>query len=169
MRSGEAVTISDLELDSTIHDIKTQYAAKSGQPQDKIKLLYNKKPAADLKTLKDLGVERDVELSVMIMGGGAPSGTPAMSPAVEKSQATLIPSAGGTKDAVAPTASAPGSEEAGAQAEDKMDTAPDTGSASAMLTTDEFWSDLKGFLTQRLRDEKEAERLAGLFREALAK
>ncbi|EKJ78814.1 hypothetical protein HYE68_010335 [Fusarium pseudograminearum] len=32
------------------------------------------------------------------------------------------------------------------------------------LQTDEFWSDLKGFLMQRLKDEAEAERLSGLFK-----
>ena len=35
---------------------------------------------------------------------------------------------------------------------------------SDALQTDEFWSDLKGFLMQRLKDEAEAERLSGLFK-----
>jgi ubiquitin-like protein 4 len=32
------------------------------------------------------------------------------------------------------------------------------------LQTEAFWSDLKGFLMQRLKDETEAERLSGLFK-----
>ncbi|KAJ3513640.1 hypothetical protein NM208_g15157 [Fusarium decemcellulare] len=32
------------------------------------------------------------------------------------------------------------------------------------LETEEFWSDLKGFLMQRLKDESQAENLSGLFR-----
>ena len=35
---------------------------------------------------------------------------------------------------------------------------------SAALETDEFWSDLKGFLMQRLKDEDEAESLSSLFK-----
>src|ERR1700761_5417342 len=81
MRVGETVTIEDITLNTTIHDLKSQYAQRSGQPLDKIKLLLNKKPAADLKTLKELGVEGDAELSVMIMATGT-------TPAVEKGDPT---------------------------------------------------------------------------------
>lgn len=35
-----------------------------------------------------------------------------------------------------------------------------------VLQMEEFWTDLKGFLTQRVRDEEEGEKLAGLFRKA---
>ncbi|KAF4126434.1 Ubiquitin family [Geosmithia morbida] len=35
---------------------------------------------------------------------------------------------------------------------------------AAALETDEFWSDLKGFLTQRLKDEQEAAKLSTLFK-----
>lgn len=35
-----------------------------------------------------------------------------------------------------------------------------------VLQMEEFWTDLTGFLTQRLRDEAEGEKLAGLFRRA---
>lgn len=34
------------------------------------------------------------------------------------------------------------------------------------LKNEEFWSDLKGFLTQRLRDEAQGEKVYGLFRGA---
>jgi hypothetical protein len=39
-------------------------------------------------------------------------------------------------------------------------------SGNELLQKDEFWSDLKGFLTQRLRDEREGERVHKLFRKA---
>jgi hypothetical protein len=39
-------------------------------------------------------------------------------------------------------------------------------SGKDILATEEFWTDLKGFLVQRLKDEKEGERLADIFREA---
>lgn len=35
---------------------------------------------------------------------------------------------------------------------------------AAALETDEFWSDLNGFLMQRLKDEAQAKELSGLFR-----
>lgn len=40
-------------------------------------------------------------------------------------------------------------------------------SGKAVLAKEEFWSDLKGFLIQRLRDEKEGDRVYGVFRKAL--
>lgn len=41
------------------------------------------------------------------------------------------------------------------------------GAGKEVLKTEEFWSDLKGFLVQRLKDEGEGERVAGVFRKAL--
>ena len=62
-------------------------------------------------------------------------------------------------------ASAPDSEKAQAEAEaTEQPTA-----VEGILKTDEFWADLKGFLVQRLNDEKEGERLGKLFREAAGK
>jgi ubiquitin-like protein 4 len=164
MRGGDAVTIPDLTLDSTIHDIKSQYAQNTGPALDRIKLLLNKKPAADLKTLKELGIEGDhVELSVMIMGGAAASATSpaASSPVVEKSQPIPAPAPADKMDIDEKTP-APESEKAQAEAESK----PDLNSAEAILKSEDFWNDLKGYLAQRLRDEKEGDRLAKLFREA---
>jgi hypothetical protein len=158
MRSGETVTLSSIPLDTSIHEIKTQYAQQAGLQQDKIKLLLNKKPAADLKTLKDLGVDGDVELSVMLMAGASSAAaTPrAQSPAVVEK----IP-AGDKMDVDEPATSAPESEKAAAEA---VNTPNQGDNAAEALKTEEFWDDLKGFLSQRLRDESEGERLAKLFR-----
>lgn len=164
MRSGETVTISDLTLDSTIHDVKTQYAQKSGQAQDKIKLLLNKKPAADLKTLKDLGVDSEnVELSVMIMGGGTTPGTSQVSsPVVEKSEAAAAVGMASTGDKMDVdkelSAAAPVSEKAGSKP-----------SAEEVLKDAAFWTDLKGFLWQRLQDEAEDEKVLKAFQDAWSK
>ncbi|KAK3112270.1 hypothetical protein LTR53_011627 [Teratosphaeriaceae sp. CCFEE 6253] len=166
---GDPITVSDLTLTSTIHDIKTSYAQQSGQQQDKIKLLLNKKPAADLKTLSELGVEGEsVEFSVMLMGGTSSAAT---TPAVEKGEPAMPVVSGGSGDKMdvdstgpAPAAApAPESEKAQAEAE------PKTGTVEEMLKGEEFWADLKGFLVQRLRDEGEAETLAAVFREAHGK
>ncbi|KAK0285530.1 hypothetical protein LTR35_004869 [Friedmanniomyces endolithicus] len=165
--SGETITVADLTLTSTIHDVKTSYAQQSGQPQDKIKLLLNKKPAADLKTLQELGVEGGtVELSVMIMGGG---GSAATTPAVEKSEPVMSAPLGGDDkmDVDSSQTPAPASEKAQAEADGKADA--QGGTVAEMLKGEEFWADLKGFLAQRLRDEGEVEKLAKVFREAFGK
>lgn len=169
MRAGETVALSNIALDATVYDIKSQYAAKTGLQQDKIKLLLNKKPTQDLKTLKDLGVDKDVEFSVMVMGG---SGTTprARSPAVTEKAPTPVPPAASAPAAADPDkmdidekAPAPESEKAAAEV------LPEADGATAMLKTDEFWSDLQGFLSQRLRDEKQGEKLSKIFREAWSK
>lgn len=182
MRTGETVTLSDVSLDSSIHDLKTQYAAKTSHPQDKIKLLLNKKPAADLKTLSELGVDGNVEFSVMLMGGGASTpgvASPAVSsPAAEKADpAASIPSPSlqppptvsqADKQVVDEGASFPGSEKAQVQAESAPAPKPAAGGPSGpgALNTGEFWQDLEDFLTQRIRDKEEAERLNKLFKMA---
>jgi ubiquitin-like protein 4 len=164
MRSGETVTLTDITLDTSIHDVKTQYAQKSGQPLDKVKLLLNRKPAADLKTLKELGVNEDVELTVMVMGGA--SSTPAASsPATEKTEPPL-PIAIPASDKMDIDSPAPQSEKAQAEVEG---TKKKWMTTDSILQTEEFWTDLRGFLTQRLRDQSEAERLAGVFRQAWTK
>lgn len=53
--------------------------------------------------------------------------------------------------------------------EEKDERLPSTAvgaSGKEVLQTEQFWADLRGFLTQRLKDEAEGERMAGLFREA---
>jgi hypothetical protein len=118
-------------------------------PLDKIKILYKRKPVTG-KTIAEILVDepdvltggKEVEFGVMIMGG-----------------ATVV-------DAEAPT-----------QAKDK-ENEPPAGSAKTrptislngeeVLKTEAFWNDLQGFLTQRIKDEKEAARLRQLFHVAWA-
>lgn len=170
MRAGETVSLPTTTLDSTIHDLKVQYSQKTSIAQDKIKLLLNKKPANDLKTLKDLGVDRDVEFSVMLLGGTGttPRAQSPAPPAVEKEVPVPAAPAPPVEDKmdVDEKNGGPESEQATAEAEK---THTETNTTAEILKTDEFWSDLQGFLSQRLRDEKEGERLAGVFRQAAGK
>ena len=167
--SSEPLNLPSQSPNTTVHELKTQYAQKTGQDQTKIKFLLNKRPASDLKTLKELLPEptpSSVEFSIMIMGGGgvgspaAPSTPQVASPAVE------IPdpvSQTGKLDKMDIDDSAPLSEKAEAVA----DAAPGTGNSSQeILKSEEFWNDLKDFLIQRIRDEAEGERLVGVFKSA---
>lgn len=173
------MTLSGLApAETSIYDVKTKYAAQIGMDgqQDKIKLLLNKKPAADLKTLSELGVTSEdgsVEFGVMIIGGGA-AGTPrSVTPAANSPAPTPAETPRGdvmdvdsTTAAAPPVAvGAPESEKAQMEVDSKT-TEAETGTA-AILKSDEFWSDLQGFLAQRLRDEGESERLAALFRKSV--
>jgi hypothetical protein len=183
MRGGETVSIPDLALSTSIYEIKDQYAKQTSQAHEKIKVLFNKKPAADLKTLKELGVNGDVEFSLMILGGGGatPSGgTPkASSPAVEKADPAdsvpevpvPAPSTGDKMDIDEQlSASAPGSEKAQTEAEQSAPTPKAAAGAGpsgpGALNTIEFWNDLQDFLAQRLRDTEEAQRLSKVFKMA---
>ncbi|KAI7329914.1 hypothetical protein KC340_g4444 [Hortaea werneckii] len=196
--AGDATSIPDLTLETTLHEIKTRYAQLSGLAVEKVKVLYNKKPAGDLKTLrevlvgsgaKDVASIGNVELSVMIMGGAAGTGSTTSSqpgsPAVSSSTTEKNQSAAGlggasaaatttTTTTTAATAGkgdpmdvdkdtpGPDSEKAQAEAGEKLEA--HTSTVTEILGSDEFWADLKGFLAQRLRDEEEGERLAKRFR-----
>lgn len=139
--------IPSQSLGTSIFDLKTAYAAQSGAPVDKIKLLYNKKPTTDSKTLKDLlgddAAATEVEFTVMVMGG-IPTGA---SPRIQTPEPAM---------AEAPAPTPPVAEGSGSSGKD-------------VLREDGFWDDLQGFLQQRIRDEGEATRLAGLFRSAWQK
>ncbi|OMP89323.1 hypothetical protein BK809_0006046 [Diplodia seriata] len=161
---------------TSMHDLKAAYAASTGGDlsTSKIKVLYAKKPVSDTKTIKEvLGTATTtagggaVEFSIMVLGGGGggggatgttptSTGTPAISTPPER--------------LASPPVAAP------SQPEIEMGEAPPVGSdtpeeggAAAIAQTDGFWADLKGFLVQRLKDEAEGERLAGVFREAWAR
>lgn len=171
--SSESIKLPNIALDATIHDLKREYAQQSGLPIEKIKLLLNKKPAADLKTLKELGVEGDVDFGVMVMGGaggaaGVAGSARSPSPAVEEKTSSVPQPAAATGEDKMNVDSGPGSEKAQAEAEDKG-TDPAEETARSILQTEEFWADLKGFLAQRLRDQGQSEKLSALFREAWEK
>jgi hypothetical protein len=96
-----------------------------------LRLLWNKKPVGDSKTLKDVVGDEGakggkVELGVMVIGG------------------------------------------AGAVKRDGEEVEPVVvGHGAETLRGEEFWTDLRGFLVARLKDEKEGERIWGVFRKAV--
>lgn len=126
---------------TSVLDVKTAVAEQAGLLVDKIKVLHKKKPVADSKVLKDLigDGESTVEFSVMVMGGAAAA---AASPADSSSVAT-------------PKAAEETSADAAPVAQGE--------SGEAVLESDAFWTDLRGFLLQRIRDEKITEELFGKF------
>ncbi len=125
-------------------DFKARVAAelKLGGTE-KIRVLYNKKPAGDVKTLKELvGDEtlqagQEVELGVMVMGYKEAE--------VAKTEDTTMEDA----DEGPSVAQGPSGEE--------------------VLGGEEFWVDLKAFLVQRIRDEGKAGEVFGKFRESWEK
>jgi hypothetical protein len=140
------LTLSSQTPQTSILELKQAIAEHLGlQGTEKIRLLYSKKPCADSKSVKDVvgdGVDEGkeaVEFSVMIMGG-LPSG-----------------SGDAKKEAAEGKADAP------------MEDAPVTAEGSSgveVLKSEEFWEDLKGFLMQRVRNQRVAEGTLGLFRDA---
>lgn len=128
--------LSSQPLNTSILDVKTSVSSETAIPVDKIKVLHKKKPVADSKVLKDLlgEDETSVEFSVMVLGGAAAAAAASPAP---KNEADLA-------------------------AADATSTAQGT-SGEAVLQTDAFWTDLRGFLSQRIRDEKITEELFGKF------
>ena len=104
---------------------------------DRIRVLYKRKPAGDVKTIKEVVGEEDVgqevDFGVMVMG--------------YKEDATKKDEDIPMKDMEEPVAQGPSGEE--------------------VLTGEEFWNDLRGFLVQRLRDEAKAGEVFDNFRESL--
>ena len=139
VKGGEPVSLPRQPLSVSAFDLKTAYAKEAGVPVDKVRLLFNKKPVADSKTLKDvLGPaagkpSAEVAFSAMVMGGAVAA----------PAKAASLPAEAPEPDTMAQQAAPSGQE---------------------LLETEDFWSDLKSFLTQRIKDDAEGERLVDMFR-----
>jgi ubiquitin-like protein 4 len=126
---------------TSIFELKTAVAKHIGREGvETIRVLYKKKPCSDSKTVKEVvGGEfngGEVEFSVMVIGGAT----------VGASQEQQSARAGiESGSAHPPVAQGP--------------------TGDAVLATDEFWLDLRGYLIQRLRDEEKAEDVSRAFRE----
>ena len=146
------VRLPEQDLGSSILDLKTAVVKQMGEDSVKtssVKILYKKKPCGDSKTVKEvLGDEevdslrgKEVEFGIMVMGykpKPSEDGQGTSSSSGEKME--------GVESSTVPVAQ---------------------GSSGEMeLTTEEFWDDLRGFLTQRLRDEDIAGEVFDRFREA---
>ncbi|CAI6333686.1 unnamed protein product [Periconia digitata] len=136
---------------TSIYDLKTAYATATSLPAAKIKILFKKKPLLDSKTVAEvIGADAgsDVEFGVMVMGGATATGASSASSPVTSPPA-VAPSEADKGLGGAPVAQGPSGKE--------------------VVAGDEFWADLRGFVLQRIRDEKEGDRLMGVFREAWEK
>ncbi|KAF2474138.1 uncharacterized protein BDR25DRAFT_301610 [Lindgomyces ingoldianus] len=146
--TSPTVPLSSISPTTTsIYDLKQAYSTSTSLPLSKIKLLYKKKPVPDSKTVAevigpDAGDVGVVEFGVMVMGGATPVASP---------------------PAVAP----PTEEEKGLGVGRGL--AAQEPSGKSVVESEEFWGDLRGFVLQRIRDEKEADRLLGVFRGAWEK
>lgn len=163
----EALTLTGLDpLQTTVLDLKTRFAETHSLSLSSVKILHAKRPAPDLKTLRDLlptPTPKEAELGVMVLGGsgGAAAraeGVASPPPSVPVPAAFPPPPSAEAKEASAPLSEAA----AGSGAEGGAAAA-----AAAGVGDEKFWGDLKDFLVQRLRDEAEGERLLGLFRGAV--
>ncbi|KAK3946309.1 cell-cycle control medial ring component [Diplogelasinospora grovesii] len=136
------VRLTSLPLHTSVLDTKTLLADRLGTTPDKLKLLHNKKPVPDTKTLSDLMGDTEitagtiVEFSVMVIG-------------------TLQPKPSTPQDTT--------QGEAGEEEDTHVAQGPH---GQTVLATEQFWDDLKGFLQQRIRDEKTAEEVTLVFRGA---
>lgn len=126
-----SISLPKTDLGTTVLDFKQKVASDLKlEGTEKIRILFSKKPAGDVKTLKELvGDEplqagQEIELGVMVMGYKEAD--------VAKTEDTT------TRDADGETSVAQGP------------------SGEDVLGAEEFWADLKSFLVQRIRDEAKA-------------
>ncbi|MCJ1382728.1 hypothetical protein MMC17_005841 [Xylographa soralifera] len=148
------ISLSNKPLTTSVLELKQAVAENIGvSGTDKIRLLYKKKPCADSKTVKDLiGDEmlKDVEFSVMVMGGMAAGGEAA--PEAEKNPGSAAD--GDTKMEDVPMAQGP----SGVVVLDAQGP-----SGAPLLGTQQFWQDLDAFLVQRIGDKDVASEALALF------
>lgn len=126
-----SLSLSSQSSATSIFELKTAVAKNlglEGGRVDSVRILYKKKPCPDSKTVKDLVGDE--------VAGGAE---------VEFS-VMIIGGAQGHENSV------PGVE--GGNGSPPVAQGP---TGDSVLATDEFWQDLKGYLTQRLRDEEKAD------------
>lgn len=129
------ISLSSLPLSTSILSLKETLESQTSIPIPKIRLLYAKKPVPDSKILKDLLADGE-EKSKLEFSVMVIGGAAAITKGKADEMEVEV-------EAAVPAAGISGKE---------------------VLETEEFWGDLKGFLVQRLKDEKEGERLWSLFK-----
>lgn len=143
-------------------ELKNVVSEEASIPVAKIKVLCNKKPVPDSKTVSELVGEDggQLELGLMILGGAAsivprePAATKA--PTQEKKEEVPTRAMEDVKMVDSP---GPDSE--------KVQPAEPQVCGRGVLSSEEFWNDLHGFLLQRLKDESMADDLTKKFRGAI--
>ncbi|TQS35492.1 hypothetical protein Golomagni_04087, partial [Golovinomyces magnicellulatus] len=144
-------TLPSQPPNASILELKNALSKEIGIPGGNIKLLHKKKPVPDSKVLKDLvTIESNeaeiydktggsVELGLMILGGMSTTGM-------------------GTSDTARKNINVPMGDLTISESDKLKD----------VLNTEEFWSDLTKYLTQRLNDKNHSERLSQIFRNTIA-
>lgn len=138
---------------TSIYDLKTQIGARTGYTPDKIKLLWEKRPVGDSKTLGEVvgGMDTSDTVEMGVMFVGTPAG---------------VPVSLGTVPAVS---NGPGESKRSAGEDEVMeDETPVAQGQSGrdVLGAEEFWRDLRGFLVQRVHNEEFGNELSDVFRAA---
>ncbi|MCJ1315845.1 hypothetical protein MMC15_001165 [Xylographa vitiligo] len=151
------ISLSNKPLTTSVLELKQAVAENIGVTgTDKIRLLYKKKPCADSKTVKDVigdEVLRDVEFSVMVMGGVAAAGEAA--PNAQKDLGSTADE--DTKMEDVPMAQGPG----GVVVLDAQGN-----SGVSLMGSQQFWQDLDAFLVQRIGDKEVASEALAVFTRA---
>ena len=129
------VTLRAQTLTTSLLDIKTAVAEQASIPVEKLKLLAAKKPVPDTKVLKDVVDEGATSVELGLMVLGG--------------AASII------KKETAPTG----------ETETEGTSVAQGLAGSGVLETDAFWDDLRGFLQQRVRDEKLANDLVAKWKQ----
>ena len=184
-----ALSLPSTPPSTSIASLKAQIQTYLGGPSvvsstDKVKILFNKKPVpASKQTVGEIvGADssiKDLELGIMVMGG-APDPPPQTTTAIKARE---------------PEPAGPDSENAAVEAETGLNPAETTASTTAMegvqstlqkprsesqsnpvqpgeesgealLESAEFWTDLEGFMAQRIRSQDDAARLKDIFERA---
>ncbi|KAL9082005.1 MAG: hypothetical protein Q9159_006801 [Coniocarpon cinnabarinum] len=133
--SPAPVTLA-IQPKASIYELKTQLSQRTGYASDKVKILWERKPVTDSKTVqevigKDAG---DVEFAVMYSG--------------------------------APTAAPQASQQSLNQMDVDQTPVAQGQSGEAVLNTSQFWKDLQDFVLQRVRDEAVGKEAVALFEKA---
>jgi hypothetical protein len=187
------LTLTDVAPSTLISDLKTQVHTHLGGSSvvsiDKIKILSSKKPIPpSKKTVAEVISDappstKDVEFGIMVMGGCPDPPPSAPTTLFAASQQTQPADGPGSENATAsaaksapepavtgfdgrPTSSTPMEGISSSQSPTQPVVQPGGMAGKIVLATDGFWTDLEGFLEQRLKDATEAKNLSGVFRRA---
>lgn len=169
------LTLTDLPPSTLISDLKSQIHTHLGGSSvvslDKIKILAAKKPIPPSKktvaeVLSDSPLSKDVELGIMVMGGAPDPLPPAPTTLFAGSQTKAAEDAPAEASSEAPEPVDEQPMEGLEKAKSPPVVQPGGMSGKLVLATDGFWTDLEGFLEQRLKDRDGAKELGGVFRRA---
>jgi ubiquitin-like protein 4 len=157
------ITLSDIDPNTTTisqlrESVQSELGGSTIIAAEKIKILRNKKPVpASKKTVgnalegETLEKGKTVEMGVMVLGG-APD-PPAKTGPIHGGDAAPVP------PLAAPEVPAPAAEKMDGIEKASLPPPVQGPSGKEILETEEFWTDMQGYLEQRIKSESEAVRL----------